>query len=287
MKITVQVVIEPGDGPSIVTEVATRARETLTNETLGLSLAEGKTILAGVQETLVAQQTAAYVAAQQTCPACGARRRRKGHHQLVIRSLFRTLQVDSPRLSTCPGQPWDTPRSSSPLAERLPERTTPERRYLEAKRAALLPYDMTVDVLEEVLPLQANRATVYRHTQRVADRLERALGDEQLFFVDGCQRDWDRLPIPDRPLTVGIDGGYVHARDGDNRKAGWFEVIVGKSVPNDGAAKRFGFVTGYDTKPQRRLFEVLKGQGMQINQTVTFLSHGGDTVRDLQLYLNP
>jgi len=46
-------------------------------------------------------------------------------------------------------------------------------------------------------------------------------------------------------------------------------------------------VTGYDTKPKRRLFEVLKGQGLQMNQTVTFLSDGGDNVRDLQLYLSP
>ena len=70
-------------------------------------------------------------------------------------------------------------------------------------------------------------------------------------------------------------------------KAGWFELIVGKSVPAAGAAKRFGFVSSYDTKPKRRLFEVLKGQGLQMNQTVTFLSDGGDNVRDLQLYLSP
>ena len=32
---------------------------------------------------------------------------------------------------------------------------------------------------------------------------------------------------------------------------------------------------------------MLKSQSMQANQQVTFLSDGGDTVRDLQLYLNP
>jgi hypothetical protein len=42
-----------------------------------------------------------------------------------------------------------------------------------------------------------------------------------------------------------------------------------------------------DTKPKRRLFEVLQSQGHQMNQQLTFLSDGGDTVRDLQLYLNP
>src|SRR6266545_3702101 len=70
-------------------------------------------------------------------------------------------------------------------------------------------------------------------------------------------------------------------------KAGWFELIVGKSVPTEGAAKCFGFVTSYDTKPKRRLAELLKAQGLQMNQVITFLSDGGDTVRDLQLYLSP
>jgi hypothetical protein len=32
---------------------------------------------------------------------------------------------------------------------------------------------------------------------------------------------------------------------------------------------------------------VLQSQGHQLNQQITFLSDGGDTVRDLQLYLNP
>jgi len=71
------------------------------------------------------------------------------------------------------------------------------------------------------------------------------------------------------------------------RQKGWFEVIVGKSVPVEGAAKRFAFVNTYDTKPKRRLFEVLKSQGVHTNQPVTFLSDGGETVRNLQMYLNP
>ena len=42
----------------------------------------------------------------------------------------------------------------------------------------------------------------------------------------------------------------------------------------------------YDTKPKRRLFEVLKSQGMQANQQVTFLTDGGEDIRDLPCYLN-
>jgi len=49
-------------------------------------------------------------------------------------------------------------------------------------------------------------------------------------------------------------------------------------MPQDGeSSKCLEFVNRYDTKPKRRLFEMLKSQGMQLNQTVTFLSDGGDT----------
>ena len=104
-------------------------------------------------------------------------------------------------------------------------------------------------------------------------------------YIEGCQRDWENLPIPDGPIAVGLDGGYVHARDGTNRKAGSFEVIVGKIITEAGVRKNFGFVNGYDQKPKRRLFKILKAQGLQMNQNITFLSDGGDNVRELQLYL--
>jgi len=42
-----------------------------------------------------------------------------------------------------------------------------------------------------------------------------------------------------------------------------------------------------DGKPNRRLFELLKSQGAHANQPVTFLSDGGETVRNLPLYLHP
>src|SRR5260370_14695699 len=67
---------------------------------------------------------------------------------------------------------------------------------------------------------------IRQHVADVAERLERELGEEQSCFIDGCQHDWDRLPPPDGPLTVGIDGGFIRAP----RKEGHFEVIAGKSM---------------------------------------------------------
>lgn len=95
------------------------------------------------------------------------------------------------------------------------------------------------------------------------------------------QPNW---PRPDGPITVGIDGGYVRSW-GD--KKSHFEVIAGKSIPRDGPAKRFAFAGEHDEKPKRRLFEVLRAQGLQMNQRVTFLSDGADSVRNLQLYMSP
>src|SRR6266702_2072360 len=84
-----------------------------------------------------------------------------------------------------------------------------------------------------------------------------------------------------------VTGGYVYSSQQRSRRDGWFEVVAGKSMPAEGSPKCFGFVQTYDLKPKRRLFEVLRSQGMQMNQPVTFITDGGDDVRDLPLYLNP
>jgi hypothetical protein len=86
---------------------------------------------------------------------------------------------------------------------------------------------------------------------------------------------------------VGLDGGFVHAKDQPSRAEGWFEVIVGKSMPSEGASKCLAFVQTYDQKPKRRLFELLKSQNMQMNQQVTFLTDGCDDIRDLPQFINP
>jgi hypothetical protein len=174
-------------------------------------------------------------------------------------------------------------------AEILKERTAPELSYLEAKFVSLVPYGVTAELLAEILPIASSisTASLHRNLEKVATRLESELGEEKGQFINGCPRDWQQLPPPNPPLTVGLDGGYVHAKDQKSRTEGWFEVIAGKSVPAEGPARRFAFVNKYDTKPKRRLFEILKSQGLQMNQQVVFLSDGGETVRELQTYLSP
>ena len=172
--------------------------------------------------------------------------------------------------------------------------TSPEMLYLETKWASLIPFARATDLLKEVLPVGdlVNAETVRNHLQLTAERIEQELGEErQLNRFEGSEQEWERQPLPDGPITVGIDGGYVRAA----HKQGWFEVIAGKSVvafrrDDEGevpSAKCFGFVQTYDEKPRRRLWELMKSQGMQENQQVVFMSDGGENVRRVQEYLHP
>ncbi len=284
MRIRVQVLIESDQEapPLRVEEVVCFERDQLSPETLGLRLEEAKQMLAGVQHVITESQIEEYVEQQRQCSHCQQPLAYKGHHQIGVRTLFGKLTLSSPRLYTCSCQPHQK-QSWSPVAALFSERSTPELLCQEVRWASLLSYGVTVKLLGDLLPMehQLSTSTVSRHVHQVAERLEGELGDEQPSFIEGCPDQWYKLPEPTAPLVVSLDGGYVHARSKDCRKDGSFEVIVGKSTTGEGATTRFGLVSGYDTKPRRRLFEVLQAQGLQMNQAVTFLTDGGDTVRDL------
>ena len=215
MKFSVQVIVHPDDDTEaspVVREVFTLDRDDLAPDTLGLQLAEAKDLLAAVQDTMVEQQVSAAIARQVACPDCGRARRHKDTRTIVVRSLFGALRLASPRWWHCACRDQPT-RTFQPLAELLPERTTPELAYLEAHFAALVSYGLTADLLGEILPLgrRLHTTAVRRQVQAVAERLEGELGEERPSFIDGCQRDRDELPRPDLPIVVGLDGGYVHS----------------------------------------------------------------------------
>jgi hypothetical protein len=284
MKITLQLVVCDDDGhEATFTDVVVLEKACQRLEHLGLTLAEAKQLLATLQQHLVEQQATAFVAAHAQCEHCGKSLGIKGYHTRTFRTLFGTVTLTSPRLYHCHCQRRKT-TTFRPLNALLADAVAPELLLMETKWASLVSYGLTAQALKDFLPVDAtlNATTVQNHTLKVAERCEAELGEEQWSFVDGCPRDWGNLPIPDGPLTVGIDGGYV--RDWDEKKR-QFEVIVGKSLlaftredtEDIPSGKCFGFVQTFDTKPKRRLFEVLTSQGLQMNQQITFLSDGGDT----------
>jgi hypothetical protein len=191
MRVRIQVVIDADDdGQAVVHEVASVERGDLHIDSLGLQLAEAKDLLQQVQEVVIGEQVRACLAEQVTCPECGRARRHKDADTIVVRTLFGTLPLRSPRWWQCSCQPQPT-RTFSPLAAALPERSTPELLYLESKFSGLVSYGLSARLLAETLPLgRPLHATAVRlHAQATADRLESELGPEQPMFIDGCQRD--------------------------------------------------------------------------------------------------
>ena len=129
---------------------------------------------------------------------------------------------------------------------------------------------------------------VRNHLHQVAHRMEGELGDERFSFIEGAPRDHAALPPAEGPIIVGIDGRFLHARerDGEGRLTN-FEVVVGKSVAEDGADRCFGLVQSLDEKPRRRLHDVLQEQGLQMNQEITFLTDGEDSIRSMAEFMPP
>jgi len=150
-------------------------------------------------------------------------------------------------------------------------------------------YGLTVKLLEEVLPIgqDLNSRTSRRQVHQTAERLEAGLDQGPDTFLQALPGE-TAPSTPVTPLVVGLDGCYVHAVGQRSRTEGWFEVIVGKSLAiEDRAAKCFGFVSRYDAVPRHRLCAWLNAQGVQTTQPVTFLSDGGDTVRELPMGPHP
>jgi hypothetical protein len=176
----------------------------------------------------------------------------KGSHTVMFQTLFGNLELCSPRWNHCGCRP-NPAKTFSPLLELLDGHVSPERLYLETKWASLISFELAAHLLKDTLPVAetVNAASVRNHLHRVAERSEAALGDEKVSFIEGCPREWAALPHPQPPLTVGIDGCYV--RQWEDKKA-HFEMIVGKSMAEDGPSRCFGFVQTYDEKPKRRLF---------------------------------
>src|SRR5919201_1258580 len=294
MRVTLQLVMCSDDGQEeIITDLVTLRKDSQRIEHLGLTLTEAKQLLNTIQKRLLHHQVEAFLDGCSTCPDCGAPLQAKGYHSRTFRTLFGTFKLASPRLFHCRCRRRKT-TSFRPLSALLTESAAPELLFMETKWSSLVSYGLTVEALTDFLPLDVTLdvKTVRHDTLKVAECCEAELGEEQWSFIEGCPRDWAELPIPDGPITVGIDGGYV--RDWDAKKRN-FEVIVGKSTlafkreedEDHPSSRRFGFVQTLDQKPKRRLYEVLQSQGMQLNQQITFLSDGSNTVRDLQLYMSP
>nr|ELR5267939.1 ISKra4 family transposase [Providencia rettgeri] len=284
MKIVVTAKVIHDDGSAYQETLLTLQKTAEQGEPLGLSLNESKILLNSAQLAIIQAQSQSYMQAHRECPHCHQRRQIKDHQTRHYHTLFGVIPIKGLRLYRCRCETNNT-KSVSLLSEWLPENTHPELKYIEAKWASLMSYDLTVDRLKDILPInkELNAATVRNHLISVAKRQEAELA-EQPDFLDKSAYDNKQFPRPGKPMVIGFDGGYV--RDCHNRKNN-FEIITGKAYAENLQAKRFGYVHTFETNPRKRLLSVLNAQGMQTNQQISFLSDGADNLRMMQIGIYP
>src|SRR2546428_8405108 len=227
MRVKLQLVMcnDKGDEET-VTDVITLNKNNQRIEHLGLTLAESKQLLSTLQRHLLQQQVHTFLHTSSTCQGCNTPLTLKAHGSRSFRTLFGTFKLPSPRLELCPCKRPE-PSSFRPLSALLTDSVAPELLYMEAKWSSLVACGMSLDDLQDFLPLDRTLdvKTVRYDTLKVAKRMEAELGEEQSGFIEGDASDWDLLPLPEGSFKVGIDGGYV--RNWVDKKRN-FEVIVGR-----------------------------------------------------------
>jgi hypothetical protein len=87
MKWTIKLVVEVVPGSPVEHEVGMIERtEEISPATAGLTITEGKALLASLQKQIVTAQVQQHVASIKSCPQCGNAFRTKGYYQSIASS---------------------------------------------------------------------------------------------------------------------------------------------------------------------------------------------------------
>ena len=163
------------DGTKQTHEVARRWRHRLPLsplDPLGLTLDDGKILLAGVQRHLVQARVAEYSALRRHWSHCRGLRPLKDTRTRRLGWLFGTVEVPAPQFKPRPCAV--TSRATlCPASELMPDRCTPEYERALAKMGAWLPYRHARRFLSEFFPLGDDplwHETIRRRTIRAGGR---------------------------------------------------------------------------------------------------------------------
>src|SRR3712207_2850961 len=116
--------------------------------TLGLSLAEGKQLLAGIQREIVAAQARVHAVRRSECRGCGARCRIKDYRQHAIATLFGQVAVRLPRFC-CAG----CGAAEAGVGWPSHVRSTPELDRLRARLSGLMTYPTAAEGMAQLFPV--------------------------------------------------------------------------------------------------------------------------------------
>ncbi|WP_433706436.1 ISKra4 family transposase [Paraburkholderia sacchari] len=262
--------VHDGDGVLAVVE-----RRDCSLAHLGLTLAEGRSLLAKVQAGLVSKQVEWWFSGQTHCRRCGAALSHKDSRSTVLRTVYGKVTVKSPRLWSCACQ--QTARAPRhvvhPLSKALTNRTTPELEYLQAEWAAHLPYRQATAMLNEVLPLDkcisfsGTRNRIHALGKKLDADIERDIAKLPQAGADGQVRKSSHV------TSVSVDSAWLrHCDSGGGLGLRHVNIFAGRAMFKDGPPKVYAYVHKEVTSAAARLDQFLSRNGVVTDERVTVIS---------------
>ena len=239
-------------------------------ETIGLTLAEGKSVLAAMQAQLVQAQADEYCQHLRKCAHCGSRRGIKDWRTRQLTTLFGVVEVEAPRFNPCRCGVASR-RIVSPLAEIMPDRCTPEYERILVKMGSLAAYGRAAALMAEFLPLDKAPAveTARRRTLRVGAKLERQMLTAKPLVTQPSAQS----------IVVSVDGGHVKSIRSYQMRS--FEVMLACASNDQGEQQLFSSVPVEADRQRQQLSGVLRDLGATPATPVTVLSDGAEGPRFL------
>ena len=227
---------------------------------LGLTMTEGKLVLAGLQQEFVAGQAREHaVVCRPGCRICGGVCCVKDYREHQVATLFGCATVRLARFccARCgvieAGNEWP-----------LHCRSTPELDRFQAHLSALMPYREAAGMLAQMLPLDAGKhhETLRRHTLRTGEELR--------------NRATPKLGTAASAIDTSLDSTFIRScQDGERH----LEVMVGNVETAAGGRRVFGAVAKSDTDIKEQIRESLGALGRTADTALTGFTDGCSGLR--------
>src|SRR5690349_2014337 len=228
---------------------------------LGLTHAQGKELLARVQQAVVAGQSRDHAARRPACRTCGAACRLKDYRPRRIATLFGPVTVRLPRFR-CAG----CDEAEAGIDWPAHGRSTPELDQLRARYAALLPYRVAAGVLEHLLPVGAGltHETLRAHTLKLGAELVDTAAAEPAAAAAA--------------ITLTADSTYIRSCEDGQRH---LEVRLGNVETAAGTRQVFAAVARTDTRIEALIRRSLQEVGQTADTTLTAFTDGCPGLRSI------
>jgi len=249
------------DGPSISVNIMEFDRPDCLEDitSLGLTLAEGKQLLALVQQEIVAAQVGNHAVLRPACRTCNGRCHVKDWRLHRIATLFGEVRVRLPRF-LCAGCGHTETGVSWPSHCR----STPALDELQARLSALMTYRVAAEVLVHLLSVDAGKSpeTLRDHTLQVGEQLGNAAVDRPATVAAA--------------ITVSLDSTFVRSREEGARH---LEVRVGNVETTAGGRQVFAAVAKADTDIAGLIRRDLETMGQTDETELTAFTDGCPSLR--------